>query len=182
MRFDTTQTITAYQVVNEYSEHSLADIIFRLGEERRATRIARAIIRQRPIDSTTQLADTITRSLGPAARSRTHPATRTFQAIRMAVNKELENLEHGLEGAINVLRTGGRLVAISYHSLEDRLVKSTLRREASACVCPPGTPVCVCGHTASVRLVDRRVIRPTPSEVAANRRSRSARMRVAEAI
>jgi 16S rRNA (cytosine1402-N4)-methyltransferase len=182
MRFDPSQQLTAHEVVNGYSERSLADIIFQLGEEPRARRVARAIVRSRPIETTTHLADVVARVMRRPVGGRTHPATRTFQAIRIAVNGELENLERGLQRAIEIVGSGGRLVAISYHSLEDRLVKSTLRREASRCVCPPETPQCVCGHTATVRVVTRKVIRPTPEEVRANPRSRSARLRVAEAI
>jgi len=180
MRFDPSQTTTAHEMVNEYSEASLADVLFRLGEEPRARRIARAVVRRRPIETTTGLADVITAAIGRARRGRIHPATRTFQALRMAVNSELENLRLGLEQAIQALDVAGRLAVISYHSLEDRLVKTTLRREAADCVCPPRTPVCVCGHSASVRLVHRRVIKPTPQEIAANPRSRSARLRTAE--
>ncbi len=182
MRFDPGQETTAYNVVNEYSEESLADVIFWMGEERRARRVARAIVRRRPIETTTQLADVVTRALGRPARGRIHPATRTFQAIRMAVNKELENLERGLEQALELLRSGGRVAVISYHSLEDRLVKNKLRHEASDCICPPETPICICGHKASIRLINRKVIKPTQAEVQANPRSRSARMRVAERI
>ena len=182
MRFDPGQEITAYNVVNEYSEESLADVIFRLGEERKSRRVARAIVRKRPIETTIQLADVITHVLGWPAKGRIHPATRTFQAIRMAVNKELDNLERGLEQALELLRSGGRVAVISYHSLEDRLVKNKLRHEASDCICPPETPICICGHKASIRLVNRKVIKPTQAEVQANPRSRSARMRVAERI
>ena len=182
MRFDPAQKLTAHQVVNDYPERSLADIIYRLGEEHRARRVARAIVRSRPIETTTRLAEVVAGALGRPVRGRIHPATRTFQAIRMAVNEELDNLQRGLEKAIGILATRGRLAVISYHSLEDRLVKSTLRREASGCICPPGTPECVCGHTPTIRLVGRRVIKPTPAEVRANPRSRSARMRVAEHI
>ena len=182
MRFDPGQETTAYNIVNEYSEESLADVIFRLGEERRSRRVARAIVRRRPIETTIQLADVVTQALGRPARGRIHPATKTFQAIRMAVNKELDNLERGLEQALELLRSGGRVAVISYHSLEDRLVKNKLRHEASDCICPPETPICICGHKASIRLVNRKVIKPTQAEVQANPRSRSARMRVAERI
>ncbi|MCH8870601.1 MAG: 16S rRNA (cytosine(1402)-N(4))-methyltransferase, partial [Chloroflexi bacterium] len=123
--------------------------------------------------------EVVARSVG-RPRGRIHPATKTFQAIRMVVNGELENIEAGLGQAIQLLERGGRLAVVSYHSLEDRLVKTTLRRESRDCVCPPETPMCVCGHTASVRLVNRKVIRPKEEEVAANPRSRSARLRVAE--
>ena len=182
MRFDSAQRMTAYQVVNEYPERSLADIIFRLGEEPRARRLARAIVRRRPIETTTELAQVVAGAMGATGRGRIHPATRTFQAIRIAVNRELDNLRSGLEEAIEVLRAGGRLVVVSYHSLEDRLVKGTLRSEASDCICPPGTPACICGHAARVREVGRRVVKPTAEEVQSNPRCRSARMRVAERI
>ncbi|MCI0796760.1 MAG: 16S rRNA (cytosine(1402)-N(4))-methyltransferase RsmH [Chloroflexi bacterium] len=179
MRFDESQTATAADVVNGYSEQDLANAIYRYGEERGSRRIARAIVRARPLHTTTQLAEVVARSVG-RPRGRIHPATRTFQAIRMVVNGELENIEAGLGQAIQLLERGGRLAVVSYHSLEDRLVKTTLRRESRDCVCPPETPMCVCGHTASVRLVNRKVIRPKEEEVAANPRSRSARLRVAE--
>ena len=182
MRYDQSQKTTAHELVNEYSERSLADVIFRLGEEPRSRAVARIIVHNRPIETTTELADLVRRALARTARGRIDPATRVFQAIRMAVNAELDNLRRGLEGAIRVLGTGGRLAVISYHSLEDRLVKLSLRREASDCVCPPGTPECVCGHTARLRLVQRRVIKPAAAEVTANPRSRSARMRVAERV
>ncbi|MCH8186116.1 MAG: 16S rRNA (cytosine(1402)-N(4))-methyltransferase RsmH [Chloroflexi bacterium] len=182
MRFDSRQRATAHEVVNRYSVESLSDVIARLGEEPRARRIAREIVANRPIRTTTQLAEVVRRATGRPARGRIHPATRTFQAIRMEVNREMDNLTRGLEGAIEVLNAGGRLAVISYHSLEDRLVKQKLRAESSDCICPPGLPQCVCGHKASLRLVNRRVIRPSIDEVQANPRARSARMRVAERI
>ena len=182
MRFDSRQRTTAHEVVNRYSVESLSDLIARLGEEPRARRIAREIVANRPIRTTTHLAEVVRRATGGQTRRRIHPATRTFQAIRMAVNREMDNLTRGLEGAIDVLNAGGRLAVISYHSLEDRLVKEKLRTESSDCVCPPGLPQCVCGHKASLRLVNRRVIRPSAGEVQANPRTRSARMRVAERI
>lgn len=182
MRFDTAQKLTAHELVNRRSADHLADLIFQLGEEPRARRIARAVVRNRPVDTTTALAEIVESEVGRGGRGRIHPATRTFQALRMAVNSELENLRQGLAGAIRVLRRAGRLVVISYHSLEDRVVKTTLRREAADCVCPPRTPVCACGHTAALRLVHRRVIRPAAREVEANPRARSARLRTAERI
>ena len=182
MRFDPDQETTAYEVVNGYSERSIRDIISGLGEEPRARRVAQAIVRDRPIETTTELANVVLRAVGRGPRGRTHPATRTFQAVRMAVNKELDNLQTGLEKAIGLLGVGGRLVVISYHSLEDRIVKNTMRREASGCICPSWTPGCVCGHTAAIKLVRRRVAKPSRAEVASNPRSRSARLRVAEGI
>ena len=185
MRFDPGQGQSAYDAVNKLAESALADVIYGLGEERAARRIARAIVRQRPLETTTELARVVSLAKGVKGRprrGRAHPATRTFQALRMYVNEELDNLERGLAQAIETLRPGGRLVVISYHSLEDRLVKGAMRYRAAACVCPPRTPQCVCGHEPSLRLVSRRVTRPTPQEVKANPRARSARMRVAEKL
>ena len=182
MRFDTTQKLTANELVNKWDEGQLADVIFQFGEEPRARRLAKTIVAARPIDSPTELANVIKRAGGGSGRRRIHPATRVFQALRIAVNRELENLSAGLEQAIDVLSSGGRLVVISYHSLEDRLVKGILRREASSCICPPGTPECICDHQASIKEITRRVTRPSPEEVRANPRSRSARMRVAQRL
>lgn len=181
MRFDPAQRLTAHHVVNRYPEERLAHIIARFGQEPRARRIARAIVRARPIETTVQLAQVVARAVG-RPRGRIHPATRTFQAIRMEVNRELEELEKGLEQAVETLAPGGRLAVISYHSLEDRLVKEFLRREATDCLCPPEVPHCACGHRARLRLVRRRVTKPSPQEVAANPRGRSARLRVAERV
>jgi 16S rRNA (cytosine1402-N4)-methyltransferase len=180
MRFDPDQTRTAHDVVNGYSEQELANVIYELGEERASRRIARAIVHNRPVDTTTRLADIVASVLGRRPGSKTHPATRTFQAIRMEVNSELENVRTGITEAISVLAEGGRLAVITYHSIEDRVVKNLLRREATACICPPETPVCTCGHTPTIRLVSRRVIKPAREEVASNPRSRSAKLRVAE--
>jgi len=182
MRFDSAQELTAHEVVNTYSEREIADLIYQFGEEPSSRRIARAIVRGRPINTTTELADIVVNAVGRRPKSRTHPATRTFQAIRMTVNQELENVRNGLEGAVRVLASAGRLAVISYHSLEDRLVKRFLKLESSDCICPPTTPLCVCGHTARMSLVSRRVIKPSAQELEANPRSRSARLRVAERI
>ena len=182
MRFDSTQRLTAHDVVNTYNERQIADLIHQLGEERAARRIARAIVRERPIDTTTHLAEVVASSVRRRPGSRIHPATRTFQAIRITVNKELDNLKSGLEGAVRILAAPGRLAVISYHSLEDRMVKSFLRLESLRCVCPPITPTCVCSHTARLKPVNRRVIKPSETEIYANRRSRSARLRVAERL
>ena len=182
MRFDATQALSAYQLVNEASERELADIIYQLGEEPRARRYARAIVRSRPVASTTELAELIARMAGAPRHTRIHPATRTFQALRIAVNRELDNLRRGLEQAVQVLAPGGKLVVLSYHSLEDRLVKSFMRRESSDCICPPETPQCVCGHEASLEVVTRRVVRPSAQEIQRNPRSRSARLRAARRL
>ena len=181
MRFDTSQALSADRIVNGYAEAELADVIYRLGEERRSRRIAKAIVNNRPVRTTTQLAEIVSNSVG-RRRGRIHPATRTFQAIRIAVNDEFGNIRKGLEGAVDTLGVGGRLAVISYHSLEDRIVKNALRFMASDCVCPPYVPQCVCDHEPTVRLVNRRVIKPSSEEVDANPRSRSARLRIAERI
>jgi 16S rRNA (cytosine1402-N4)-methyltransferase len=153
-----------------------------LGEERASRRIARAIVQNRPVETTIQLAGIVLSVMGRRPGSRIHPATRTFQAIRMEVNAELENVRAGITEALAVLKPNGRLAVISYHSIEDRVVKNTLRRESSRCICPPETPVCTCGHIPTVRLVSRRVIKPSRDEVASNPRSRSAKLRVAEKL
>ena len=182
MRFDPASEGTAYSLINESTEEELAEILWRFGEERRARRLSREIVRGRPIETTTQLAELVARVSGASRRGRIHPATRAFQAIRMAVNDELNNLGLGLIRAIQTLATGGRMAVISYHSIEDRVVKETFRRESSTCICPPRTPECICGHKPTIRRVNRKVIKPTASEVQANRRSRSARLRLAEKI
>jgi 16S rRNA (cytosine1402-N4)-methyltransferase len=156
-------------------------LIYRLGEEPKSRRIASAIIRARPIETTTRLAEVVARATG-GKRGRIHPATRTFQAIRMAVNEELENVEAGLMGAVDTLRPGGRLAVISYHSLEDRVVKGFIGRESRDCICQPEVLRCECGHEASLRRVNKKVIKPTRQEIEANPRARSARLRVAERI
>lgn len=181
MRADPSQDLTAAQVVNQWSQSELADILARFGEERAAKRIAQFIVEHRPIQTTLELADIVERALG-RRRGRIHPATKTFQALRIAVNQELANLEVGLEKAIHSLEHGGRLVVIAFHSLEDRIVKHTLRRESQDCVCPPEQPVCTCEHNARLKLVSRRSIRAEEDEIEANPRARSASLRVAERI
>ncbi len=181
MRFNPTEGPTAADLVNTLSSFELAQLLKKYGEEKRSKQIARGIVANRPITTTLQLVRVIERAVG-GARGRIHPATRTFQALRIAVNSELEHLEIALQQAVGLLGYGGRLVVISYHSLEDRLVKEFMRREASGCLCPPGTPVCVCGHTATLKLISKKVIAPSPAEVLTNPRSRSAKMRVAEHI
>ena len=180
MRYDPNESLTADRIVNTYPERELAQLLFQYGEEPRARLVARAIVRNRPLASTGRLAELVAATLGRGRTRRIHPATRTFQALRIAVNDELSNIQAGLVEAIQLLAPAARLVAISYHSLEDRIVKTFLAREASDCICPPGLPVCVCGHQPTIRIVNRKIIRPSPEEVASNPRSRSARMRVAE--
>ncbi len=180
MRLSPTQKTTAADIVNNAPEARLTSIIRIYGEESLSARIARAIVSARPIDTTGQLAGVIEKAVG--RRGRIHPATKTFQALRIAVNNELDNLESALKQAVGLLGYEGRLAVISYHSLEDRIVKRFMHKEASGCICPPGTPVCVCGHTPSLRLINRKVIVPTDAEIRQNPRSRSARLRAAERI
>ena len=181
MRFSFDQQITAADIVNRYAESELADIIFHLGEDRAARRIARAIVRSRPILTSLELAEVIEK-VNPRRGKRTHPATQTFQAIRIAVNDELSALETALEQAVSLLGQGGRMAVISYHSLEDRIVKNFVRKQASDCICPPGTPVCRCDHLATLKVITRRPLIPTDAETASNPRARSAKLRVAERI
>jgi len=183
MRFDRGQGLTASDIVNGFSEQELAKLLEKYGEERHSRRIARYIVQNRPITTTVELARLIEQALGaPTRRGKIHPATRTFMALRIAVNNELQNLELALKQTINLLRPGGRLTVISYHSLEDRIVKQFMRYAASSCVCPPGTVMCRCGHAPTLKLISRKVIKPTSLEIESNPRSRSARLRIAERL
>src|SRR5207302_2270317 len=162
MRMDRRLPLTAERVVNELSERELTGLVGRLGEERWASRIARFVVQRRPLHTTRELAAAVEAAIPRAAWPRDlHPATRTFQAVRMHVNDELGSLERGLRGAIDIVAPGGRLVAIAFHSLEDGAVKRFLRDEARECVCPPGQPVCTCGHRASLRVLTRKPLRPS---------------------
>jgi 16S rRNA (cytosine1402-N4)-methyltransferase len=180
MRFSPDQKVNAADIINTTPEIKLAQIIRTYGEESQSNRIARSIVRKRPIETTRQLAQLIEKAIG--RRGRIHPATKTFQALRIAVNHELEHLESALKQTIDLLGYEGRLVVISYHSLEDRIVKQFMQKEARGCICPPGTPVCVCGHTPRLRLINKKVITPTAAEIDVNPRSRSAKLRAAECI
>ena len=185
MRYDAGQGPDAAELVNSASAEELADIFRRYGEEPRARAIAQAIVRERdnrPVVSTSALAALVERVCGRRRGHRLHPATRVFQALRIAVNGELENLKAGLEAAVALLRPEGRLAVISYHSLEDRIVKSFLTHQSAVCVCPPGLPQCVCAQNPALAIVNRRIIRPSGEEVAFNPRSRSARLRLARRI
>lgn len=183
MRMDPDGPETAETLVNELPERELAATIRELGEERWAARIAAFVVRRRPLATTSDLAAAVEAAIPRKAWPRDiHPATRTFQALRMRVNDELGSLERALEGALQVLAPGGRLAVISFHSLEDGLVKRFFRREATDCLCPPGQPVCTCGHRATLQVITRRPLRPSLEEVASNPRSRSARLRAAERL
>jgi 16S rRNA (cytosine1402-N4)-methyltransferase len=182
MRFGPDQQIRAADIVNEYDEAELANVIWRFGEEPASRRIARAIVKARPVGTTTELASIVSRATGGRHGRRIHPATRTFQALRIAVNDELAALEEALEQALGVLGDGGRLVVISFHSLEDRIVKQFMAREARDCICPPEAPACTCGHKARLKILTKKTVSPGPHEAAANPRSRSARLRAAEKL
>ncbi|MEX1208841.1 MAG: 16S rRNA (cytosine(1402)-N(4))-methyltransferase RsmH [Acidimicrobiia bacterium] len=173
---------SADDVVNRWEEAELVRILRQFGEERFAKRIVRAIVRNRPIRDTAHLADVVAGAVPPGPRDRPHPARRTFQAIRIAVNDELEALADGLDLALRLLRPGGRIIVISYQSLEDRIVKLRFVAGARDCVCPPEFPVCVCDQIAELRILTRRPELPAEVEITANPRARSARLRVAERI
>jgi 16S rRNA (cytosine1402-N4)-methyltransferase len=181
MRFGPDQSTTAAKILNSFSEKDIAALLRDYGEERHSRLIARRIVAIRPIKTTQELVNAIEHLPGVTS-GRIHPATRTFQALRIAVNRELDNLEEVLKQTVRVLGEGGRLVVISYHSLEDRLVKHFMQEESRGCLCPPEVPVCACGHTPTLRLVSRKPIVPTEAETQENPRSRSAKLRAAERI
>jgi 16S rRNA (cytosine1402-N4)-methyltransferase len=186
MRMDPDQPVTAAAIVNTWEPRRLARLLRDYGEERFADRIAKEIARRRGGDglrTTFELVDAITAAIpAPARFAGGHPAKRTFQAIRIAVNDELSQLEQALPRAWDLLRVGGRLAAISFHSLEDRRVKRFIADRTRGCICPPDLPVCGCGRTPQAELVFRRSVAPTPGEVAANPRSKSARLRAARKL
>ncbi len=180
MRLDPGRGQPAADLVNRLPEAKLAELLWLYGEERRSRRIARAIVTARPVTSTSELAGLVVHATG--RRGRIHPATRTFQALRIAVNDELASLAQALPQARDLLRPGGRLAVISFHSLEDRLVKRFCQEEARDCLCPPEIPVCVCQHRATLRIITRKPVRPGVREIACNPKSRSARLRIAERL
>ncbi|MBR0376192.1 MAG: 16S rRNA (cytosine(1402)-N(4))-methyltransferase RsmH [Firmicutes bacterium] len=183
MRMDRSQGLTAEQLVNEASAEELTRILYEYGEEKWAARIAEFIAAERSrgrIESSGRLVEIIKKAVPAGARDKDqHPAKRTFQALRIAVNGELEALSAGLEAAIGLLRPGGRLAVITFHSLEDRIVKDCFRLHATDCICPPRQPVCTCGHKADIKLYNRKPITADDKELADNPRSRSANLRVA---
>jgi len=180
MRMDPTQDLSARDVVNDWPEDRLAQTLKELGEERHARSIAREIVARRPFETTSELVDVIRDAVPAAYRfGRGHPAKRSFQAIRIAVNSELEAVDRALPSAWDLLPVGGRMAAISFHSLEDRRVKRFFAGLAKGCVCPPELPVCVCGHEPEAELITRRAVAPSEAEAEANPRSRSAHLRVA---
>ena len=186
MRMDRSEGLTAADVVNGYDQNELRRILLQYGEERYAPLIAAAIVRRRsekPIETTLELVDILKNAMPPKAlREKQHPAKRTFQAIRIAVNDELASVERMIRGAVPKLNKGGRLAVITFHSLEDRIVKTGMAEFAKGCTCPPDFPVCVCGKTPDIKLVSRKPILPTDQEVEENPRARSAKLRVAEKL
>ena len=186
MRMDRTASLTAREVVNFWPYEELRRILFEYGEERYAPVIAKHIVRERelnPIETTGQLTEIIKKAMPPAAlREKQHPAKRSFQAIRIAVNGELDELEPMMEAAAERLNEGGRLAVISFHSLEDRIIKKTMQRLATGCTCPPEFPVCVCGKKPKMKLITRKPVVSTAAELEYNPRARSAKLRVAEKV
>lgn len=185
MRFDRTRGKSTAELVNTLPAGELANLIYTYGEEPKSRRIAAAIVRERehaPIETADRLAEIVVRAVGGRRGSDTHPATRTFQALRIAQNAELEVLERALLSAVENLAPGGRLVVIAFHSLEDRIVKRFIAAESATCICPPELPVCICNHQPRLRKLTGHAVRPSPSEVAANPRARSAILRAAERL
>ena len=186
MRMDRSEGLTAAQVVNTWPQEELRRILSQYGEERYAPTIAAAIVRrrqERPIETTLELVDVIKSGMpARALKEKQHPAKRSFQAIRIAVNDELASVDRMLRGAVPRLERGGRLAVITFHSLEDRIVKNALAQFARGCICPPDFPVCVCGRTPDVKLVHKKPILPTEEEIQENPRARSAKLRVAEKL
>jgi 16S rRNA (cytosine1402-N4)-methyltransferase len=186
MRMDRSDPWTAADLLNREPEAELRRILTQYGQERWAARIAQRIVerrRRQPFQTTGQLVDVVAGAIPRGAWPRDiHVATRTFQALRIAVNRELEAVAAGLKAAIEVLASGGRVGVVSFHSLEDKIAKDLFNVEATDCICPPQAPVCICGHTRSLRVITRKPIRPSPAEVAHNPRARSGRLRIAEKL
>ena len=182
MRMDREAELTAGEVVNHYSEKDLANLIFNYGEEHRSRSIARTIVAARPIHNTKMLADIVYRAVHARGYQRIHPATRTFQALRIFVNDELGRLPLFIRSAVDLLSSGGRLAIISFHSLEDRIVKETFRSLSHECVCPPGISQCQCGQKKLLKLLTKKPAVPSEAEISRNPRARSAKLRVAERI
>ena len=182
MRYDPSSPTTAADLVNNLPQDELADMLYRFGEEHRSRSIARAIVAARPLNTTRELANVVARAVGGRRQARIHPATRTFQALRIAVNDELGVLRSALSQTTTLLAPKGRLAVISFHSLEDRIVKSFFAQESRECICPPEQPMCTCNHRATLRIITRKPITARSHEVSVNPRARSAKLRVAERL
>ena len=181
MRFNPDEQLTAADIVNKLPESKLAQLIYIYGEEPFANKIAKNIVKNRPVTHTADLAAIVINTVGEQ-HGKTHPATRTFQALRIAVNRELDHLTSALEQSLNCLAPGGRLAVISYHSLEDRIVKNFMVRETKSCICPANLPECRCKHTPQFILINKHPVIPTDSEIDINQRSRSAKLRIAQKL
>ena len=181
MRFNQEMRLSAADLVNDLSEEDLANLIYEFGDERYSRRIAHEIVEARPIETTRALAEVIKKAV-PGYSGHIHPATRTFQALRIATNQELETISASLPGLVNSLLPGGRIVVISFHSLEDRIVKRFFRKESKDCICPPEQPICTCDHVASLKVLTKKPVRASKKEVQDNPRASSARLRIAEKI
>lgn len=186
MRMNPTDPVNAKDIVNSYSEEALANIIFKYGEEKFSRRIASAIVRQRklkPIESTLELANIIAEAIPVKFREKgSNPAKRTFQAIRIEVNHELDIIVPTVKAIAQALKPGGRMAIITFHSLEDRLVKQTMNELSKGCICPPELPVCVCGKKPIIKLITKKPLLPSEKELSENKRSHSAKLRIAEKI
>ena len=181
MRFDKTKGISASDVLNSLDEAELADMFYTYGEERQSRIIAKSIVKSRPIKTTYELTEIIS-NIKRKSKSKINPSTKVFQALRIYVNQELKNVEKGLEEAMKLLKFGGKVSVISYHSLEDRIVKNFLRKNSIDCICPVSMIECQCNHTATIKIVNKKVIKPTEKEIKNNPRSRSAKLRIAQRI
>jgi len=181
MRFSISQKLTAEEVINSYSESEISDILFNLGEERKARRIAKIIVDNRPIKHADELSDLI-KKYTRNTNYKINPATKTFQALRIFINEELNSLSNALEQALDIVGFGGRIAVISYHSIEDRIVKNFFKKESKYCICTPNVSECECGHKPKLKIITKKPIIPSTNEISSNRRSRSAKLRVIERI
>jgi 16S rRNA (cytosine1402-N4)-methyltransferase len=181
MRFDTCHGRTAADLINSLTENDISTILWEYSDEPKSRQIAKLIIENRPIYTTKDLSELVLKAYH-GKRGKTHPATRTFQALRIEVNNELEVLKEGLESSLKIVRSGGKIVIITFHSLEDRIVKQFFRRESTDCICPQEQLICTCGHKAALKLITRKAIKPSQEEIAKNSRARSAKLRAAEKI
>tara|TARA_B100001250_G_scaffold414482_1_gene453158 strand:- start:15209 stop:16105 length:897 start_codon:yes stop_codon:yes gene_type:complete len=181
MRFSVNQTLTAEEVINTFSESEIADILYNFGEERRSRKIANIIVQNRPIKDADELSNLIKTNL-KRTNFKINPSTKTFQALRIYINEELNSLTKALEQSLEVVGVGGRIAVISYHSLEDRIVKNFFRNESKYCICLPNVTECDCGHTPKIKIINKKPIIPSQNEIDSNKRSRSAKLRVVERI
>ena len=181
MRFSINQTLTAQDVLNTFSESEISDILYQYGEERQSRKIAKLIIENRPLSNADELSDLIKKNIRQT-NYKINPSTKTFQALRIYINEELNSLSQALEQSLEILGVGGRMAVISYHSIEDRIVKNFFKKESKYCICPPNITECDCGHFPKLKIITKKPVSPSQSEIDANKRSRSAKLRVVERI